>query len=164
MTIGFNVSEAGHIVNVIPPIDITGGVNGDRFTMENYGHASIIVQVGVSAAAFTKIELWECNAATGGVDATDNVKIAYRAYKEETASGDTLDSGTSAATVTTAGVTPSANDNIFYVLEVDAAQLSDGFPFLELRLTNGVNSVIASAVAILSGSRYANAASPTALA
>lgn len=161
---GTYIAEWGHVVNVIPPIDITGGVNGDRFTMENYAHASIIVQVGVSASAFTKIELWECNAATGGSDATDNVKIAYRVYKEETDSGDTLDSGTAAATVTTAGVTPSANNNIFYVIEIDAAQLSDGFPFLELRLTNGSNSVIASAVAILSGARYANPASATALA
>lgn len=161
---GTYIAEWGHVVNVIPPIDITGGVNGDRFTMENYAHASIIVQVGVSAAAFTKVELWECNAATGGSDATDNVKIAYRVYKEETALGDTLDTGTSAADVTTAGITPSANDNIFYVIEIDAAQLTDGFPFLELRLTNGVNSVIASAVAVLSGSRYSNPASATALA
>ena len=77
---GFSVAEQGHVVNIIPPVDITGGVNGDRFKMANYAHATIIVQVGVSAAAFTKIELWECNAATGGVDATDNVKIAFNVF------------------------------------------------------------------------------------
>ena len=164
MSQGFVIAEAGHVVNLIPPIDITGGVNGDRFSMENYGHASILVQVGVSAAAFTKIELWECNAATGGSDATDNVKIAYNVYKEETALGDTLGAKVAAADVTTAGVTPNAADNIFYVIELDASELSDGFQWVELRLTNGVNSVIASAAALLSGSRYGNPESATAIA
>ena len=30
---GFNIAEMGHVVNVLPPIDITGGVVGDRFKM-----------------------------------------------------------------------------------------------------------------------------------
>lgn len=157
---GFNISEEGHIVHVIPPIDVTGGVNGDRFKMANYGHASIIVQIGVSAAAFTKIELWECNAATGGSDATDNVQIGYNVYKEETALGDTL--GAKVAVANT-GLVPSANNSVFYVIELDASELTDGFYWVELRLTNGSNSVIASAIAILSGSRYGNDQSVSAI-
>ena len=154
---GIVLSEVGHLVNVIPPIDISGGVTGDRFRLSKYGHASIIVQVGVSAAAFTKIELKECNAASGGTA----TKIAYSAYKEETDAGDTL--GAKVA-VDSNGVTPSANNNIMYVIEVDARQLTDGYEWLEVGLTNGSNSVLASCIAVLSGSRYANSESATAIA
>jgi hypothetical protein len=154
---GYNIAEMGHVVNILPPIDITGGTTGDVFSMENYGHATIIVQVGVSAAAFTKILVNECTDFSG----TGATAIAFNYYAEETAAGDTL-SARSAAT--TAGVTPSANDTIFYVIELDASELSDGYNFVQLQLTNGTNSVIASAVAVLSGSRYAGTLSPTAIA
>jgi hypothetical protein len=157
MSKGFVVAEEGHIVNILPPIDITGGVTGDVFSMENYAHATILVQVGVSAAAFTKIILNECTS-LAGAGAT---AIAHSIYKEETDSGDTLGARTA---VLAAGTTPSANDNIFYVIELDASELSDGYNFVELSLTNGANSVIASAVAILSGSRYAEEQSATAIA
>ena len=125
--------------------------------MENHSHATIIVQVGVSAAAFTKIIVNECTSfAAAGATA-----IAHAIYKEETAAGDTLGARTAVAA---AGTTPSANDTIFYVIEIDAAELSDGSPFIQLSLTNGANSVIGSAVAILTGSRYANEQSATAIA
>ncbi len=155
---GFNIAEMGHVVNVLPPIDITGGANGDVFSMENYGHATIIVQVGVSAAAFTTIKINECTSfAAAGATA-----IAFSVYKEETAAGDTLGARVAVAA---AGMTPSANDTIMYVIELDASELSDGSQFVQLALANAsANSVIASAVAILSGSRYAKTLSATAIA
>lgn len=154
---GIVLAEQGHIVNVIPPIDITGGVNGDRFNLRNYKHATIIVQIGVSAAAFTKIIVRECNAASSGT-ATD---IAFKLRSEETDSGDTLGA---VEAVAAAGKTPSANNNIFYVIEIDAEELTEGFDWIEVALTNGVNSVIASAVAILTGARYQEALTKTAIA
>ena len=54
---GYNISEAGHLVNILPPVDITGGKTCQAFSMANYRHASILIQIGVSAAAFTKIVL-----------------------------------------------------------------------------------------------------------
>jgi len=154
---GINIAETCHVVNILPPIDITGGATSDVFSMENYSHASIIVQVGVSAAAFTKLIVEACDNFTPST----HTDMAFNVYKEETDSGDTL--GTRVA-VAAAGVTPSANDNIMYVIELDAAELGDGTDKLRLEITNGVNSVIASAVAILSGSRYAGDQSATAIA
>lgn len=154
---GIVLSEQGHIVNVLPPIDITGGVTGDRFSMKNYGHATIIVQVGVSAAAFTKIIVNECNAAASGTATA----IAYTIRAEETDGGDTLGAATAVAA---AGQTPSANNNIMYVIEIDASELTSGFEWIELSLTNGSNSVIASAIAILSGARHQEAVTRTAIA
>ena len=153
---GFNIAEMGHIVNILPPIDISGGVDADVFSMENYAHATIIIQVGVSASAFTKIIVEECTA----IDGTGATGIAHAIYKEETALGDTLGARTA---VLAAGTTPDAADGIFYVIEIDARELSTDSPFIQLSLTNGVNSVIASAVAILSGSRYGGDQSPTAI-
>lgn len=151
------IAEQFHVVNILPPIDITGGVTGDVFTMAKHSHATIIVQIGVSAAAFTKIIVNQCTdfAATGAT------AIAFNVYKEETAAGDTLSARTAVAAT---GLTPSANDSIMYVIELDAAELSEGYQFVQLSLTNGVNSVIASAVAVLSGSRYGSDQSATVIA
>lgn len=154
---GLVLSEVGHIVNALPPIDITGGATADRFHMKHHSHATIIVQIGVSAAAFTKIILRECNAASGGT-ATD---IAYSLRSEETAAGDTLGA---VEAVAATGKTPSANNSIFYVIEVDAQQLTSGYEWLEVALTNTTNSVIASVVAILTGARYQEALTKTAIA
>lgn len=147
---GINIAESCHVVNILPPIDITGGAFSDVFSMENYAHATIIIQAGVTAAAWTKIIVNECIDATGHVGTA--VAIAHYIYKEETDSGDTLGVRTAALA---AGETPSANDNIFYVIELNASELSDGYPWVELSLTNGANANLVSAVAILSGARYA---------
>lgn len=155
---GINIAEECHVVNILPPVDITGGATSDVFSMKNYGHASIIVQIGVSAAAFTALFVEKCD----DFVPTTHTDIAFYVYKEETAAGDTL--GARTACTAAAGLVPSANDNIMYVIELDAAELGDGTDKLRLEITNGVNSVIASAVAILSGSRYAGDQSATAIA
>ncbi|KKK97969.1 hypothetical protein LCGC14_2647430 [marine sediment metagenome] len=152
-----NVAEQLHIVNIMPPIDITGGVDADVFSMANYKHATIILAIGVSAAAFTKILVNEVDNFAG-----DNpVAIPFALYAEETALGDTL---AAKEAVAAAGKTPSANDGIMYVIEIDADELSDGKGFIELSITNGVNAVLASAVAILSGARFGGDQSATAIA
>ena len=155
MSKGFNVAEEGHVVNLIPPIDITGGATGDVFSMREYAHVSIIIQIGVSAAAPLKILINECTSfAAAGATA-----IAHRIYKEETALGDTLGAVVNALA---AGETPSANDTIFYVIELDASELSDLSQFVQLSITGtSAVSIIASAVAILSGSRYGEVQSRT---
>ena len=153
---GFVLSEEGHVVQLIAPVDVTGGVTAQRFAMKEYQHASILIQIGVSAAAPTAIVLKNCQDANG----TNATAIPFSIYKQETAgaSHDVLGARTA---VTSAGYAPSANDGIFYVIELDAAELSDGYEYVELDITNGVNSVIASAVAILSGARHAEVQSPT---
>ena len=151
---GFVLAEEGHVVQAIAPIDITGGKTGQAFSMKKYQHASILVLIGVSAAAFTKIIVNQCTDAAGdGATA-----IPFSIYKAETAAGDVLGARTA---VTSAGYTPSANDGIFYVIELDANELADGSPYVQVQLTNGANSVIGSCVAILSGARFAETQSPT---
>ena len=155
---GINLAEQGHIVNVLPPINVAGGVTGDRFRMKHHGHASIIVQFGVTAEAAEKIIVLECDAATGGT-VTD---IPFNVYKEETGGGDTLGARTAVAAT---GLTPVDTDDVFYVIEIDARALSDGFEWIELAIQAGTGaSILVSAVAVLSGSRFANDQNQTAIA
>jgi len=156
---GYVIAEQGHVVNILAPVDITGGKTAQAFSMKKNGHASILVQIGVSAAAFTKIILNQCTAADG----SNPVAIPFSIYKQETAGADKDVLGVRTA-VTAAGYTPSANDGIFYVIELEASELADGSPYVQLQLTNGSNSVIASAVAVLTGSRFAEQSSATATA
>lgn len=158
---GFYTAQAGHVVNALAPVDITGGKTGVVFSMKNHAHATIIVQIGVSAAAFTKIIV---NAADDFVP-SNVAAIPFKLYACEVlnsaANGDVLGAGVD---VDAAGYTPSAVDGIFYVIEIDASNLPAGKPNVQLSLTNGANSVIASAVAILSGSRFGGDQSGTATA
>lgn len=158
---GFVVSEQGHVVQLLAPVDITGGKVAQAFSMKEYQHASILIMAGVSAAAFTKIIVSACTA-TGavGTPGAGATAIPFSIYKQETA-GEAHDVLGARTAVTSAGYTPSANDGIFYVIEIDANELPDGSPYVQLSLTNTSNSVIASAVAVLSGARFAETQSPT---
>lgn len=151
---GYVIAEQGHVVLAQPPIDITGGKTCQAFSMKKYQHAAILVLVGVSAAAFTKIIVNACTDAAGD----SPTALPFSIYTMETAASDTLGARTA---VTSAGYTPSANDNIFYVIELDGNELPDGSPYVQVQLTNGVNSVIAAVVAVLTGARYAEMQSPT---
>lgn len=144
---GINLFESAHFVNAIPPINGTGGVTGVEFSMKNWAWANILLKVGVSAAAATKILVEACTDASGA----GAVAIPFSCYSCETDGSDVF--GAREA-VTAAGKTPSANNNIMYGLFVDAAELPDDKPYVRVRLTNGTNSFLVDATAILTGFRY----------
>lgn len=154
---GIIIAEQCHVVNITPPIDINGaGAASDVFCMENFAHATIIVQLGVTGAA-TTITVEECDDFTP----TTHTEIAFSYYAETTAAGDTLGARTAA---TTAGITGSTNDGVFYVIEIDAAELTDGYPYLRVSASDPSAATLYSAVAILSGSRYGGDQNATAIA
>ncbi len=153
---GYYLAQEGHVVNALPPVDITGGKTSQAISLKNWGHATLLVLIGLSAAAFNKIIVNACSDAAG-----DNpVAIPFNLFACETAGGDV---NTGRQAILAAGYTPSANDGIFYVIELDAAELPQGSPYVQVQLTNGVNSVIASVVAVLSGGRFAGDQSATVL-
>ena len=163
---GFNVSEAGHVVNLIPPVDGNNGapVTCQRFSMANWEHASIIIQLGVTAAAPTSILVSAYTASSGGT----RTAIGFREYKQTTAgaSNDVLSAPTVLAA--TGDTSISANDNIFYTIEIDSAELQAVVenggaesPWVQLEITNPASSILNSAVAILSGGRQSYQKSAT---
>ncbi|SMC38507.1 hypothetical protein [Papillibacter cinnamivorans] len=155
---GTNIAEQFHVVNILPPQDVDTGKTADIFSMKNYAHATIIVQCGSTNADAGNITIEECDNFTP----TTDTAIDFYYYAETTAAGDTLGARTKAEAAT--GIDVSANDNTTYVIEIDASQLSDGYPCIELKWSDPGGATYASAVAILSGPRYAEDQSPTAIA
>ena len=151
----FNIAERGHLVPLVFPKDITGGATGDRFTMKNWGHASIIFCIGAGATP-TAVTVLACDAATAG----NTAAIPFRVYKQETSLGDVLGAKVMA---TTSGFAPSANDNIFYVIEIDADELPEGKPWIELVIAAPASAILACAFAVLSDGRYEGPSSATAI-
>lgn len=159
MAKGFNVSEAGHVVNLIPPIDGNAGapVTCARFSMKNYDHASIIVQLGVTGGTPTSILLGAYTLASGGV----RTAVGFTYYACTTDAGDVLSGPT---TVAATGITSiTTNNNVMYVIELNSAELPDGSPYVQLELTLPGSSNLCSAVAILSAGRQQYQASASAL-
>lgn len=152
----FHLAEEGKLVPLVFPVDFTGGKSA-RFNMENYHHASIVLLIGVSAAAATKIFIRAANAIAGG----QTVDLPYKLYPMETTNSDVLGAPED---VLATGRTPVATDNIGYIVELESQSLPDGYSYVEVALTNGSNSVIGAAFAVLSGSRYASRSPATALA
>lgn len=144
---GIVLAEQGHFVNALPAKDITGGATSDVISMKNFRKACIIVSFGVSASAATKIFLEAVDNFAGA----NPVALPYSLYAEETSLGDTL--GAREA-VTAAGKTPSANDNIFYVIELDAMELPDDKPFFQVRISAPAAAILASVVVVLGGARF----------
>jgi len=157
---GFNVAEAGHVVNVIAPQDGNAGapVTNQRFSMAKWDHVSIIIQFGVTGGTPTSILLKAFAAASGG----SGTAIGFRSYFQDTAQGisnDVLSAGVDNAA--TGITTITTKDQVFCVIELDSAALPDGSPWLQLEVTLPASSNLVSAVAILSAGRNAFASSPS---
>jgi hypothetical protein len=146
---GFSIGEGqGHYVNALPPIDINvGAQTSDAWTMAKHSHASIILQFGVVGAA-TTFTLEQATDASG----TSAAAMAFSYYSETTAAGDTLSARTAA---TASGVATGTTNNVTYIIELDAEELTDGYTWLRVQLTDPGTATVAGVSAVLSGARYA---------
>ncbi len=154
---GLYLADQAHFVNALPPVDLNGGKNSDVWSMKNHAHATIVVQVGVSGGAAPIFKVQACD----DLVPSNTTDLAFRVYKEETSNGDTLGAKVEAAST---GVQISTNNDIMYVVEVDASELTADKPYMRVAIADPSASIIGSVLAILSGSRYANEQSATAIA
>jgi len=152
------LAEQAHIINILPPQDVSGGVSSAVFSMRNASHVTIIVTAGSTDADAGNVTIEECDDFTPSNDTA----IDFSYYAETTDGGDTLGDRTAAAAAT--GIDVSANDNITYVIEIDAEQLSEGYPNLILKWSACSGATYGSAVAILTGYAYQGKDQPTELA
>jgi len=152
---GTTIAEQAHVVNALGPVD-TGSVAkvSDYFCLKKYAHATIVVTTGaVTNAATITVE------ESDDKDGSNTTAIAFAYYAELTAAGDTLGNRTAA---TSAGFSTGTNNNCTFVIEIDAAELTDGYPYLVVKATNAAACLI-SIVAILSGARFQGDPTPTAI-
>jgi len=167
---GIYVAQECHVVNLIPPASYSTTQTSALFSMKGWEHATIIIQQG-SAGTPPVITL---ESSDNGSPA-NTTAIPFNLHKCETAynahNGDVL--GPRIA-VTSAGFTPAADNDVFYVIELDANTL----PEIELGTAPNVapdseswvalvatspTSWIANAVVILSAGRYEHDQSETVL-
>ena len=155
---GFSSGEGqGLFINAVAPVDIDAGAQtSDAFKMANYSHATIIIALGVTGAA-TTLTLKENTDASG----TGATAIAFSYYAEATAGGDTTGARTDA---TASGVALGTGDGIYYVVELDAEDLSDGSEWVTVHLSDPGAATFASIGVILAGARDAEGEAPTAIA
>lgn len=154
---GFNVAEAGHVVNALPPVSLNGGKTSDYWSMEGYGHVDIIISLGAAVGATTiTVYQSEDNAGTGE-DA-----IAFKYYSETTAAGDVLDRMTDAAAAGFASAS-AGTANTMHVISVDASELAEGHPYMCVKLSDPAGAQLGAVVAVLSGARYQEEGSVTVL-
>jgi len=153
MSKGFVVAEQGHVVQLLAPQSLGAAATSDTFLMDTWAHASIFVSFGAGSGC--TISLGECTSFAG----SGRTAVTFRFAQEATANGDTLDAALAwASTITIAAGTAS-----FAVIELDADELSDGSPYVQLNITDPGTAKLASAVAILSGGRYQEDITATAI-
>lgn len=152
---GFNIAEMGHVVQLIDPQSISAAATSDVFYMRKWAHATIIVNGG--AGSGVTVTVGECSSFNG----SDRTAIGFRYAQEATVDGDTLD-----AALASAGTTGVAmgTSNVFLVIELDADELTENYEWVVLNISDPGTSRIVSAIAILSGGRYQEDITATAIA
>jgi len=150
---GFTIVEQGHAVNLIQAVSAGTALTSDSILMENWGHVSIIVSHGAGSACTIQV-FDSASAAASGASMVFNYSI------ESDANGDTLDAALQA--VSTAGVSLETAAGSFMVIELDADELRDGYPWVLIR-ADGVDANLISAIAVLSGGRYQKEITATAI-
>jgi hypothetical protein len=155
---GFSIGEGqGHFVLGVAPVDIDAGAQtSDAFSLKNYTHATIVIALGVTGAASTVTVKENTDASGSGATA-----IGFSYYAEETAAGDTTGSR---QTATASGFATTTNDGCYYIIELNADDLSDGSPWVTVHMSDPGAATFASIGVILSGARYAEVEAPTAIA
>lgn len=161
---GINLAEEGHIISILSPKSISGGAAATAFNLKNAAKANIIIQIGAEAAALGAITLNACSDIAG-----DGATAIPFSYYQQPVTGNNIDTlelngstPSTAFSATSAGFVPAAVANTFVVLVVQADQLPQGLPYLQMEIANGANADFVSAVAILTGLAYAGSQQPSA--
>lgn len=157
MSKGINLAHDTHIAVYRYPVDLDSSQQSaqdtDWLNFGKHSHVSIIIALGVTgAAAVVKLQ---ASADAVGTSPTD---LAFNVYKEETDGVDIL--GARVAVAST-GLTCSTANNIFYVIEMDAAELPEGKPFLGVHIADPAAATIGCVIAVFSGPRYGGPESAT---
>jgi hypothetical protein len=151
------LSQNMHIVPIIRPWASDAPTKlSIPFSMKDASHATIILFTGTMGGDFTYTVV-------AGTDFTPSAEsaIAFRAAKEETTLGDTL---AALGALSPDEVTVPNTTGVMHVIEIDAEDLPEGYPTVQLKLAGLNNTTLVAAVAILSGLCHAGDTNRTQIA
>lgn len=141
------LSQQAHAINLIQPQGSGAAtINSEVFSMKDASHATIYLQTGAVGGDYTFTVVAGTNFTPSAEEA-----IPYRLAYEETTDGDTLGALTAVAAT---GTTVANTAGQLHVIEIDAEDLPEGYPNLQLKLAGLNNTTYVSAVAILTGLSY----------
>jgi len=157
-------SERNKIVNGLPPkADAFAAAANltDVVSLKNYKYATFIILTGVAANNDSAFSVVAGTSVDGTVETT--VPFKYR----KCVSGDTFGTLTDVAAGSTVALTASkANEMLVIEVDADAVEAAHpGYDCVGLKVADGSNvaAQYGACAIILSGARYADAASPTAI-
>lgn len=142
--------ELIHVVPLLAPIDITTSTTvSDVVNMARAHSIQFCVQFGVITDDTAVITVLECD----DVSPSNSTAIAF-SYRESSAVG--TDSMGDRTAATSTGVTVAADDDgkAFYI-DVDASELSDGYPYIQVSVDPGSSmSVCLMSISCMIDARY----------
>jgi hypothetical protein len=160
---GFYLAQEGHVVNALPPQSISGGKSALAVNMANYAHLSLIIAAGALASGATAVELFSCTNEAGANAVAQSFN--YWSQAAGGAGNDVFQAGSAANSgrtfVASGSFAPAAVANGLIVIELDAAALPQGSPYVLLTLTDGADADYYCVIAELSGGRFTGDESPT---
>ena len=137
----FALAPAADRYNLDPATDI--------IALKNYEGVAFIILHGVGTTGTVVVTIEECDDVTPTNSTASG--FSYKQYASATTAGAAGNWATAAA----AGFTIAAGSSQLYAVDVRAADLADGFPFVRMVLTEGVDSPVAAGVAaVCYGPRY----------
>jgi hypothetical protein len=151
-------TEKHHPVYALAPdADLyNGNPATDVFNLKNYNHITFLLVEGAGGTGTVKVQVEECTSAAGAGNTAR--AFSYRLMS-------TVDTWGALTASASTGYTTVAGANKMVAIEIDAAELSDGYNFVRLQLTEVVNDPCdAAVIAILSEPRYATAVPLTGIA
>jgi len=143
--------ETVHVVPVLAPADITTSTTyTDVVGLKEYRRIQFHILFGAITGDTVALTVEECDDTTP----TNSSAIAFKYRKSSAVGTDSMGALTDA---TTSGITVAAtDDNKVIIVEVDARDLSDGYPYVRVALDPGssMSACVVGATAILEP-RYA---------
>jgi len=156
---GFNIPEDGHIVTLYYPLDIDTLAGADSpviVKMGNYVHATILYSIGVNPLAAGVVTIESCDDIVPSV-ATEMMFRYYRYETSQIAANADVHGALTWTTTAAAGLIPVATGTpAMYVIEIEAEELVQGDIGFRMCIADPSAASVGSAIAILSGARYAD--------
>lgn len=157
--LNYRLVDNSQIVPVIPPANYTGAASTDIYvSMKNYNAVTILLQAGAWAGGTAAVTLLQATAVAG----TGTKALAFTKVWTSTAAADTK-----TEVAVTSNTFNMATAATLYQMEIKADDLDvqNGFDCICVHVaTPGSNNDLYSGVMILRQPRYAQAATPSAVA
>ncbi len=140
--------EQVHVVPLLAPVDAgSGTLQSDVVGVKEYLNIQFLVNFGVITGDEVVVTVEECD----NVTPSNSTAIAFK-YRKTSAVGTDLTGAITAVTVAATGATMSASDDgKMFLIDVDPAALTDGFPYLRVVANPGGSAsvVLLSMLALL---------------